>query len=469
MWAGVMDYLADVDEWARLNFGGADLGDPRRTRRLVFSAARIATHPEKSFPQLFDWDGLRGFYRMCDSPEAAADSIQAPHRELTRAALARLGVALVLHDTTTLDFTSHAALEGAGPIGDGDGRGFLQHNSLAFSPDGRLLGLIHQRLFVRQPAPPNESPAARKSREGRESAVWVENITAVGRPPEGSLWVDVGDRGADDYEAMDASLRAGHGFLFRACQDRKVFITAGHDEEVYLMQYARGLPAAGYDVVEIPGRGGRPPRAARVALAAAALWVPAPWGTPKRKTRPVLALWVIRVWEVDPPADVKEPLEWVLLTSVPTTTLEQIKERRDWYRCRWGAEVFHDVEKNGCCEEDRRFETAERMQACLAVLSVVAVRVYQLRLALKEAPLAAAEEVATAEEVEVIRSMHKGKRQKALTVKDFVFAVAKLGGFLGRKGDGEPGVRSLWRGHQRLQDMVAGFRLQRRRTHKPSG
>jgi hypothetical protein len=465
-----VQYVASVEEWAEANFGSADLGDPRRTRRLVASAALIAAHPQKSFPQIFDWDQLRGFYRLCDHADDP-DAIQKPHRELTRSAMARLPLVLIHHDTTTLDFSSHHALQGAGPIGDGDGRGFLQHNSLAFSPDGkRLLGLIFQQVFVRQPAPANESAAARKSREGRESAVWVQNITAVGRPPQGSVWIDVGDRAADDYEAMEASLAVGHGFLFRICQDRKVFATAEHDEEVYLMQHARALSRVGFDVVQIPGRGGRPPREAKVALASARVWVPAPWGTPRRKSRPVLAVWVVRVWEVDAPPEVEEPLEWVLLTSAETTSLEQIKERRDWYCCRWCVEVFHDVEKNGCAEEDRRFETAERMLACLALLSVVAVRVYQMRLALKEAPDSPAAEVATAEEIEVISAMQKtGKGKKSLTVKDFVFAVAKLGGFLARKGDGEPGVRSLWRGYQRLQDLVAGFRLHKRRTDKPPG
>lgn len=466
----MVQYVASVEEWAEANFGSADLGDPRRTRRLVASAALIAAHPQKSFPQIFDWDQLRGFYRLCDHADDP-DAIQKPHRELTRSAMARLPLVLIHHDTTTLDFSSHHALQGAGPIGDGDGRGFLQHNSLAFSPDGkRLLGLIFQQVFVRQPAPANESAAARKSREGRESAVWVQNITAVGRPPQGSVWIDVGDRAADDYEAMEASLAVGHGFLFRICQDRKVFATAEHDEEVYLMQHARALSRVGFDVVQIPGRGGRPPREAKVALASARVWVPAPWGTPRRKSRPVLAVWVVRVWEVDAPPEVEEPLEWVLLTSAETTSLEQIKERRDWYCCRWCVEVFHDVEKNGCAEEDRRFETAERMLACLALLSVVAVRVYQMRLALKEAPDSPAAEVATAEEIEVISAMQKtGKGKKSLTVKDFVFAVAKLGGFLARKGDGEPGVRSLWRGYQRLQDLVAGFRLHKRRTDKPPG
>jgi hypothetical protein len=464
-----VDFIAGVGEWAQLNFGGADLGDPRRTRRLTASAALIAAHPEKSFPQVFDWNQLRGFYRLCDSV-GELDCLQRPHRERTRQAMLCLPVVLIHHDTTTLDFSSHHALQGAGPIGDGNGQGFLQHNSLAFAPDGkRLLGLIHQQFFVRSAAPANESPAARKKRQGKESLLWSQGITAAGRPPEGCTWLDVGDRGADDYEAMAACLSVGHDFLFRICQDRKVFATAQRGEEVYLMQYARALAAVGHDVVAIPGRGGRPPRTAKVALASAPVWVPAPYGTPQRKSRPVLAAWVIRIWEVDAPAEVKEPLEWVLLCSLETTGLEQIKQRRDWYGCRWGVEVFHDVGKNGCSEQERMFQTAERMEAALAILSVVAVRVYQLRLAVKACPEAPAQEVATAEEIEVICSMRKGNRQQTLTVKDFVFAVAKLGGFLGRKGDGEPGVRSLWRGYQRLQDLVAGFLLHKKVPHKPSG
>lgn len=429
---------------------------------------KLLLTPRSLFPQVFDWNSLRGFYRMCDSPEATFDSIQQPHRELTREAMVALPLVLIHHDTTELDFTTHHALVGQGPIGDGGGTGFLQHNSLAFSAHNTsLLGLIHQQVFVRKPAPLDESAAARKSREDRESRIWAENITAIGRPPEGAVWVDIADRGADDYEAMAASLSVGHHFHFRICQDRKVFSTACHDEEVYLLRYARSLKAKGYDRVEIPSRGGRPPRTAKVAMASAPVWVPAPWGTPQRKTRPVLAVWVIRIWEVDAPADVAEPLEWLLLCSLPSETLSEIKERRDWYCCRWGAEIYHDIGKNGCSWEERRFETAERMKACLAILAVVAVRVYQLRLSLKEAPEAPAAEVATAEEVAVMQAA--AGRKKIVTVRDFVFAVAKLGGFLGRKGDGEPGVRSLWRGYQRLQDMVAGFRLHKQTAHKPPG
>jgi hypothetical protein len=122
------------------------------------------------------------------------------------------------------------------------------------------------------------------------------------------------------------------------------------------------------------------------------------------------------------------------------------------------VEVFHHIEKNGCKEEARRFETAARMEACLAILSVVAVRIFQLRTALEAQPEAAAEQVATAAEIQVLCAFHH-QDAESLTVRDFVRGVAKLGGFLGRKHDGEPGVLTLWRGYQRLQDMLQGYHL----------
>jgi hypothetical protein len=288
--------------------------------------------------------------------------------------------------------------------------------------------------------------------------LWAEGFRGVGPAPEGCCWVDVCDRGGDDYEALRAARQLQHHVLFRANQNRLVFVTPGHDRQDYLLDYARTLSSQGRDTVQIPGRGGRPPRTAAVQLAGAAIWLPAPTGTPRRQQQPILPLWVIRIWEADPPADVKEPLEWLLLCSLPSITPEELKERRDWYCCRWLIEIFHDIEKNGCQEEARRFETAGRMETCVAILALIAVRVLQLRSALETRPQAPAEEVGTADEIVVLRQFLKHKAA-LLTVRDFVRGVAKLGGFLGRKQDGAPGVRALWRGYQRLQDMVFGLHL----------
>lgn len=386
------------------------------------------------------------------------DTIQAPHRAQTLQAMGRHPLVLLLHDTTELDFTSHLALDGAGPIGNGTGRGFLQHNSLAVIPDPRqVLGLAYQQVVVRQDTPDRETAAQRRQRP-KESRLWVQGIEAMGRPPEGSRWVDVGDRGADLYEAMVASQRQGHDFLFRVAQDRQVWRDAEGTRVVKLREFACQMATRGQDVVEIPARGGRASRTAQVQLAASPVWVPAPVGTPGRRGQPVLAGWVVRIWESDPPVGV-EALDWILVTSVPTETAVEIRERRDWYGCRWLVEVFHDIEKNGCGEEDRRFETAARMGACLAILSVVAVRVFQLRTALDHQPEVSATEVATEAEIAVVGKVIRHSGRKGLTVREFVRGVASLGGFLGRKGDGEPGVRTLWRGYQRLQDLLRGYQI----------
>ena len=453
-----MDGIPEAGIWSEENFGTAELGDRRRTRRLVYSAAKIAAHPEKSFTQIFDWNELWGFYNLCDQDEASHQAVLQPHWDNTRRAMAQHALVLVIHDTSELDFSSHRKLTDVGQIGNENGRGFLQHNSLAVLPHPRqVLGLAYQQLKVRQPAPEGESTYQRKRRQ-RESDLWVEGIRASGRPPEGCCLVDVCDRGSDDYEAMRAPIEIGHHFLFRAAQNRCVFVSAAHDRQAYVLDHARSLTSMGSDTVDIPGRGGRPARTARVSMAAAPVWIPAPAGTAQRGSQPIIAAWIIRIWEPNPPADVEEPLEWILWCSLPTHTLKELKERRDWYCTRWMVEVYHHIEKNGCSEEERRFETAARMATCLAVLAVVAVRVFQLRCALDNQPDAPAQQVATQMEIEVIRrtSGHKGRR---FTVRDFVRGVAKLGGFLARKADGEPGVRALWSGYQRLQDMLEGFKL----------
>lgn len=449
----------DACSWAEANFGPVRLGLASRRDRLVRSASRLALRPEGPLPSKFDWNELRGFYALMHRPESTPDALLAGHYDLTRRQMDTEGAILVVHDTTELDFTTHRALRGAGPIGKGTGSGFLQHNSLAVrAGDGLLLGLAYQQAVVRRPVPPDETRTQRKRRE-RESALWGQGFRGVGPAPEGRLWVDVCDRGADAFEALHASRALGHHALIRACQDRLVLVERdGRREQDRLMAVARGLPPAIGDVVAVAGKGGRPARRAKVYLAAAEVEVRPPRQLPKRGTYRPIRVWVVRVWEPEP-TEGAEALEWVLLSTLETATPQEMLTRRDWYAMRWPtAEDFHQAEKTGCGEEDLRFRDAHAMRAALAVLSAVAVRVAQLRQVARAEPEEAAGRVATPLEIEVVQRA-LGEAVGAWTVWQFVRGLARLGGFLGRKGDGLPGWKVMWRGYRRLEAMLEGVRV----------
>ncbi len=218
----ITQHFHDAQSWAAENFGSAQLGHKRRTKRLVVTAHQIADQPEGSLPSKFPWNPLRAVYRLCNRPEVTHYGVTAPHFRLTRQRMDQPDPLLILHDTTELDFTSHQALRGTGPIGDGGGRGFLQHNSLAIHAEtGEILGLAFQQILTRKPCPKGETRVQRLKR-WRESQLWTEGFQGVGPAPEGTCWVDIADRGADIFEAMRTALDLGHQFLFRATQDCKI-------------------------------------------------------------------------------------------------------------------------------------------------------------------------------------------------------------------------------------------------------
>jgi hypothetical protein len=455
------DVFPAARPWAEANFAAAELGDRRRTRRLVSSAERLAQQPQGSLPAHFSWNPLRAVSRLCNRPEVTHPAVTATHLDRTRTEMERVSApVLVLHDTTELDFTTHGALTGTGPVGDGVGRGFLQHNSLAIvAQTQQVLGLAYQQLTTRTPAPEGETRTQRLHRD-RESQLWERGIRGVGPAPAGTCWVDVADRGADNCEAIHAAGELGHEFLFRACKDRAIVVgAAAEGPKRHLKSLVRSLPAQTSGAVFLPSQGGRPARTAQVKMAAERVWLLVP--QLERSVHPdwaPVAVWVERVWEPAPPADAEGPLEWILLSSLPAADAEQLHRRCDWYACRPLIEDYHRVEKTGCGEEGLRFETAAAMLPMLGVLAIVAVRVLQLRWWGRSGGTAPAESASTGAERQVLEGL--GHRVK--TAREFVRVVAELGGFLGRKCDQEPGWHTLWCGYRRLQDMVLGLQLRSR-------
>jgi hypothetical protein len=284
--------------------------------------------------------------------------------------------------------------------------------------------------------------------------------------PDGACWIHVGDRAADFFGLM-ATARAHNGhFLIRLVQNRATM--DGEGEAVRLIEAARAVSATTTGTVEVASRGGRPGRTAQVCLGSVRLTIRPPAGEAAWRSSPPIPVTVVRIWEPDPPPDV-EPLEWIVGTDLADQSAAALRQYQEWYEWRWPTmEEYHKVQKTGCGIEDLRFETKDRLLAAIALLSVVAVRVLSLRWARDAQPDDPAEAIASPEELAVLTALAPHK-PSVRTVRMFVDRVAGLGGFLGRKCDGRPGWQSLWRGYQRLADLVLGASLAiHRRPTKPT-
>jgi Transposase DNA-binding len=443
------------------NFGSAQLGDKRRTDRLVKTADLIVQHPSGTLPdKLQSPAALEGLYRLAQQKKVTHAAVLQPHRDQT---LQRMrdysGTVLTIHDASELDYSGKKMLTKLGQIGNGKHRGYISHNTLAVGFETEeVLGLANQILFRRPRVPKKESRTKRRQRKSRESRLWKRGSEALGARPTDQRWVDVCDRGADVFEYLDHKHQRGECYVVRACQDRCIEVEQeGQSERTKLFAYAYTLPSFGQREVSVPARNGQPARKATVYVTAGALRLLPPRQPRGEHRRELLDVWVVLVKEIDPPAGM-EPLEWVLLTNVAVDTWEEACIRIEWYRCRWIVEEFHKAIKTGCDIEALGFHKEERLEPVIALLSVVGVFLLQLRnwSRREDAKQRPAQEVVPLLWVQVLSQWRHQRTCSDWSVHDFFYALARLGGHQNRKGDGMPGWITIWRGWTKLQAMIAG-------------
>lgn len=446
------------------NFSGAQLGDRRRTNRLIKITDRMVEHPGGTLPdKMRSPKELKALYRLVDNDAVTHEKVLEPHYARTRQRMEeQKGAVLQIQDTTELDYTGKESLTDLGQIGKGNRRGYLCHNTLAVNAaSGEVLGLARQILHCRDEVPPDESRAQSRQRESRESRLWLRSSEAIGAAPPGALWVDVCDRGADTFEYLAYKHQANQHYLVRSKHNRTAEVAgSGEDHQAKLHTYARCLPEMGRRSVDVPARPGQRARVATMAVA----WSAATLLPPKRPRgehdETPLPAWVIRTWEVDPPEGVA-PLEWILLTNVDVTCLADAKERMIWYCRRWIVEEYHKGLKTGCGIENPQFTTEERLQPVIAVLSVVALLLLNLRDASRDptAKVRPARDRVPTDYIVVLSGWRFGFPRTDLTVHEFYYALARLGGHQNRKHDHPPGWIVLWRGWTKLESMVEGARV----------
>jgi hypothetical protein len=469
--------------WVEDEMRTVDLKDKRLDGRLQEVLCQLASRPTASIPAACGGHAeMTAAYRLFNNGKATMDRILEPHAEATRERMRGQPVVLLVQDTTEVDLTRpERQVAGAGPLDGGSRRGALLHPLHAFTPDGTPLGTLHAATWVRDEAAIHNGSLSRAERvripiEQKESQRWVTALRwaieeAKGLPS--TQLVCVADSEADIYELLVEGTSEPRvvDWIVRACQNRALEQEKGEQTaETHVREHVLARPVLFRKTIQVRGRkakvacdtgGRRQPRDSReaeVEVRAARVTLRPPW-RPDRQL-PEVVVSVVLVQEVNPPAD-DEPVEWLLLTSLPVDDIEQVRRVIQYYCVRWMIEVFFRVLKSGCRVEERRFERIDRLLSCLAVYLIVAWRtLYVCRLG-RGCPEICCEAVfEPAEWKAVWKVIHRiDPPRTPPSLGEMVRLVAQLGGYVNRKGADPPGPQTIWIGLQRMYDFALCWQL----------
>lgn len=451
-----------MEDWVKQELGNAELRDIRRTARYVRTVSLLSESPGESVPDACkSWADTEGAYRLWSNGRVKPEALYEPHFRCTgrRAGLEKR--VIVVQDGSSLDETSHKATKGLGYLENKHTRGLILHPSLVVTPSGSIVGLADMQVWAR----PLEELGKTKDRHSRpifekESYVWLLAWSnAQKRLPADVEVIGVADQEADIYELFAAPRRPGAHLVIRASGDRSV----KHPARI-LSKAIREQPQALRFKLEVPRRPELPSRVAELTLRFAPLTLLLP--THACSVIPEVSLWAVFVEEQNPPAGAK-PLQWLLLTTLPVATVEQALEVVSYYKRRWLIEQFFFILKQGCQVEKLQLESAEGMERALACYSVIAWRQLSVVQEVRLDPHGPADTLLAEHEWKALMAYHYPGRplpEEPPTKREALRLIARLGGFLARKGDGEPGAKTIWKGMAHLHDLAEGFRLAARMT-----
>jgi hypothetical protein len=445
--------------WALSEFGEADLGHAARTKRAVRVAAALVQEPSASIPRMSEnAHQAKGAYRLLSNPEVSHDDILSGHIARTIERCRGRAAVLVVQDTTTLSYTGHPGTSGLGPVNARKARGFLAHTALVVGVnDHEVLGVLDQHVWTRAPEQKltkNEAGAARKKRS-RESEHWAAAQCRIAARFSGvenrPSIVAVFDREGDIFEAFEALDDLGHGFIIRAAHNRLLDIDG--DAKLYSLDAVKLAPVLAHRTVDVPARPGRQARVAQMEVRAMAVTLRPPKNRGRRGN--AVSLNIVLAVEPEQPEGV-EPLCWYLVTREPIDTGADVLAVVRSYEARWLIEELHMGIKTGCSAEDRQLETHHALQNFLAFATVIAWQMLCLRDASRRQESLPAARFLTASQMIVLCGL-RPRLKPDCSAADALRAIAVMGGFMGRKGDGNPGWRTLWGGFEKLLFAEKGF------------
>ena len=450
-----------------MELDGIDLGDKRLNKRAVTMLDAFSEKPTLSIPGACNgWTETQAAYRFLSHEEIEWSDILAPHYKKTHTRIREHAVALCIDDTTELDFNGQQ-IDGLGRLSYDAQRGMYLHPTYVVTPQRVPLGVLNVQMWARKPKVVKEElkegEEAEALEEEKESARWIKGYEHVATLAEteamkATRLVYVTDREGDIKALMvtardrgnpaDWLIRSQHNRTLPTPQEKKLWATVEAQE-----------PIAGICFTLKSRRKGKKKEARKMRQIRQHIFV-------KRVSLPdgqggTVQVSCVIAKEIDPPAGEKAVV-WRLLTNREVLTPEAAIELIDWYRARWEIEMLFDVFKNGCRVEALQLSTMDRVECALALYLIVSWRIAHLMHMGRDCPDMDALLLFDPEEVQAAYLLAKKPIPKTPPrLNDVIRQIASLGGFLGRKSDGDPGAKTLWIGLQRLVDFIAGMRAVR--------
>jgi hypothetical protein len=466
-------------DWVEHELASARIFDDRLRRRMYRVVRNFAAQSKELVPQTSNGSmaEVKATYRFFKNDRVTMEALLKGHSEQAIARAGQQAVVLAVQDTTTLNYTAHAP-EGAGLISTKQrgNVGMLLHTTVVFTPDGTPLGVLDAQCWARDP----EQFGKREKRhqlpiEEKESIKWLRSYRVAAEAQRlcaHTVFVSVGDRESDIFELFDEAAHCQNGpqLLIRADRGRQrqtiaPKVDSATPEYEYLWQRLNREPVAGCRFVHVPQRAGRAARTAKIEIRYASLVLKPPINSKLQ----AVAVWAVYAREIDGPRDLEKPIDWMLLTTVEVSSFNDALERIGWYTVRWGIELFHRILKSGCRIEDRRLSDLASLRKCLAFDLIISWRTHALMKASRDTPEATCEYLLQEDEWKVVYAVALDQPPPATAppLRTVVRLIAKLGGFLGRNRDGEPGMITIWRGITRMESMVQGAKAALRHLANP--
>lgn len=440
------------------------LGDVRLERRATRMVEQFRDQPECTIPQATaNRNDMDAAYHFFANPRVTPGGVLNNFLPQTQKLIRQQTRILVVQDTTDCNYDSLEDTRGLGYTDGADVSGLMVHSSLALAPEGLPLGLLTQQIWTRDPKDKGRNQTRhRRVAADKESYRWADHAQAVCQvvPPEVQILL-VADRDGDIYDWLAAPRPSNVHVLVRVAQMHRIVVTDPDGSEGKLGAVVGVQEPLGTYQLTLPRADERPAREASLEVRVAAVQMVAPRHAKNRASLPAVDVWVIETRELNPPST--ESVYWCLVTTQPILTMAAATQALREYALRWRIERFHFVLKSGCRIEQLQLETADRLSNAVALFSQVAVRLLRLTYWGRVAPQTPASEEFTAEEVAVLdccrEHQENNQQTRVATIPDAVQVIARLGGHLGRKGDGPPGVKTLWRGLRRLHDFLNGINI----------